>query len=126
MTKSINTKTRNILGLAVAATLVAAALPATAMDAGNLARSVPNWISVDAVNSMSQNELYKVDLAQERGQRVVIEGYSLSQSREVVDDALANDQEVSRAANTTLGDMSTTTVGKGLEHPVSTRDNVRR
>ncbi|WP_294620785.1 hypothetical protein [uncultured Roseovarius sp.] len=126
MTKSINTKTRNILGLAVAATLGATALPATAMDAGNLKRSVPNWISVDTFNSMSQNELYKVDLAQERGQRVVIEGYSLSQSREVVDDALANDQEVSRAANTTFGDMSMTSVGKGKEHPVSTRDDVRR
>jgi hypothetical protein len=126
MTKSINTKTRNILGLAVAATLVAAALPATAMDAGNLARSVPNWISVDAVNSMSQNELYKVDLAQERGQRVVIEGYSLSQSREVVDDALANDQEVSRATDTFFGDTSTTTFSKGQEHPVSTLDDSRR
>ena len=126
MAKSINTKTRNILGLAVAATLGATALPATAMDAGNLERSVPNWISSDAFNGMSQNELYKVDLAQERGQRVVIEGYSLSQSREVVDDALANDQEVSRAANTTVGDMSAAKVGKGQEHPVSTHDDVRR
>ena len=126
MIKFINTSTRRILGLAVAATLGATAIPATAMNAGNLERSVPNWISSDAFNGMSQNELYKVDLAQERGQRVVIEGYSLSQSREVVDDALANDQEVSRAANTTVGDMSAARVGKGQEHPVSTHDDVRR
>ena len=126
MAKSINTKTRNILGLAVAATLGATALPATAMDAGNLQRSVPNWISADTFNGMSQNEIYKVDLAQERGQRVVIEGYSLSQSRSVVDDALAGGQEVSRAANTDFGGAPNTTFGKGKEHPVSTRDDVRR
>ena len=35
MTKSINTPARRILGLALAATLGAAALPAAAMDAGN-------------------------------------------------------------------------------------------
>ncbi|WP_294620728.1 hypothetical protein [uncultured Roseovarius sp.] len=35
MTKSINPPARRILGLALAATLGAAALPATAMDAGN-------------------------------------------------------------------------------------------
>ena len=35
MTKSINTPARRILGLAVAATLGVAAIPATAMDANN-------------------------------------------------------------------------------------------
>jgi hypothetical protein len=35
MTKSINTPARRILGLAVAATLGAAAIPATAMDVNN-------------------------------------------------------------------------------------------
>jgi len=126
MIKFINTSTRRILGLAVAATLGATAIPATAMNAGNLERSVPNWISADTFNGMSQNEIYKVDLAQERGQRVVIEGYSLSQSRSVVDDALAGGQEVSRAANTGFGGTPNTTFGKGKEHPVSTRDDVRR
>ena len=127
MTKSINTPARRILGLAVAATLGAAALPAAAMDAGNLERSVPNWISADSFSTMTQNEIYKIDLAQERGHRVVIEGYSLSQSRSVVDEALAGGQTVSRSGNTAFGNVQANTIpGKGQEHPASIYDDIRR
>jgi hypothetical protein len=47
MTKSINTPARRILGLAVAATLGVAAIPATAMDAAN----PPNASGVISSNS---------------------------------------------------------------------------
>jgi len=126
MTKSINTPARRILSLAVAATLGAAALPAAAMDS-NLERSVPNWISAESFNNMTQNEIYKVDLAQKRGHRVVIEGYSPSQSRSVVDEALAGGQTVSRSGNTAFGNVQANTIpGKGQKHPASINYDIRR
>ena len=82
------TKTSAIRNAALAAIVTAAALPAAAMDR-DPSDLVPSFISESQFNAMSEAEIYEIDQAQETGNRVVIEGYTASESRELVDAALA-------------------------------------
>lgn len=77
----------NLVTVALAGALTAAAIPATATELDPADR-VPHWISKSAFNAMSAAEIYDVDRAQRQGKSVVIEGHTVSQSRAIVDEAL--------------------------------------
>ncbi|MHA7850050.1 hypothetical protein [Roseovarius sp.] len=97
MTKFANTPARSALAIVLGATLTAAALPAAASQITEVER-LPMQISKAEFQSLSAPELYEIDIAQKRGQRVQIGDYSLSQSQAVVDEALniQSDDTVSR------------------------------
>ncbi len=73
--------------MAFAVALLTTAIPASAMD-GDPSNQVPHWISESSFNSMNAYDLYQVDRAQRLGKRIVIEGYTASESRNLVDEAL--------------------------------------
>jgi hypothetical protein len=85
MTNAIKTPALRLVALAVAGTLTTA-IPASAMDR-DPADQVPNWISESSFEAMSAHDVYKIDRAQDLGKRVVIEGHTVSESRELVDAA---------------------------------------
>lgn len=89
-------KTPLVAALALAGSL-AATIPASAMETDPSDR-VPTWVSESTFATLSANEIYDLDRAQRLGVDVIIEGNSASQSRAIVDAALA-DTPVSRAAN---------------------------
>lgn len=75
---------RSVLGLAV----ISAAAPglAYAIDAEELdpTDTVPRRFSVRRFLSLSEAEVYKVNLAVRRGRGITIEGYSRSESRDII------------------------------------------
>lgn len=87
---------RNVLGLA----LVSATAPglAYAIDAEELdpTDTVPRRFSVRRFLSLSEAEMYKVNLAVRRGRGITIEGYTRSESREIIELA-ARDLPAARA-----------------------------
>lgn len=87
MTNFTKTPARSALALILGATLTAAALPAAASQITEIER-LPMQISKAEFQSLSGPELYQIDIAQKRGQRVEIGNYSLSQSKAAVDEAL--------------------------------------
>ncbi|MGM0741738.1 MAG: hypothetical protein ACQEVT_09200 [Pseudomonadota bacterium] len=88
MTYATKTPAFRIAALALAGTLIASAIPASAMEI-NPSDRAPTWVSESDFSAMNANEIYEIDRAQRLGASVIIEGHSASQSREVVDAALA-------------------------------------
>ncbi len=73
-----------------------AALPATAMlaeEAEELDPTdlVPRRFTPEAFERLSANELYKVKLAVRRGRTILIDGYTASESRKMIEDATRSD-----------------------------------
>lgn len=87
MTHATKSPALRFFAMAFAASLTAAAIPASAMDRGP-ADQVPNWISASDFNSMNASDIHEVDRAQRLGKRVVIEGSTVTGSRDLVDKAL--------------------------------------
>lgn len=80
---------RGILGLALATTTMPVAATASGFKAGiwedvDPADLVPRRFSVRRIVSRSQADLYKVTLALKRGRPITIEGYTPSESREII------------------------------------------
>ncbi|MEM7599381.1 MAG: hypothetical protein AAF382_16930 [Pseudomonadota bacterium] len=75
---------RTVLGLA--ALSATAPAMARAIDAEELNPSdlVPRRFSVEAFLELDRNELYDVNLAVRRGRGITIEGYSRSESRDII------------------------------------------
>lgn len=48
---------------------------------------IPNWYSVRRFTRLSENDIYKVNLAIKRHRRIIIEGYTPSESRQIIRDA---------------------------------------
>jgi len=71
-------------GLAI---LTASALPAYSFDDLDPTDVVPRRYSVEEFRSLSDSELYTVNLAIKRGRRILINGYSPSESRRMIQDA---------------------------------------
>jgi len=111
MTKFANIPARRVLALVVGAALTATTLPATAGQR-TVIEQLPTQISKDAFQSLSGPELHQIDIAHKRGQRVLIGDYSPSQSRAVVDKALAKGHSDSVSRNR----VSTTNSKTGLPH----------
>lgn len=97
MTCSTNTFTLLIAALALAGTLIVSSLPASAGDRDPI-NQVRTWVSERSFNAMNADDLYDIDIAQRHGVDVIIEGHSPSQSREIVDAALAKIRDA-RAAH---------------------------
>lgn len=73
-----------------------AALPATALMADEAEELdptdlVPRRFSPEAFERLSANELYKVKLAVRRGRTILIDGYTASESRKMIEDAKRSD-----------------------------------
>lgn len=73
-----------------------AALPATAMlaeEAEELDPTdlVPRRFTPEAFERLSANELYKVKLAVRRGRTILIDGYTASESRKMIEHAKRSD-----------------------------------
>lgn len=73
-----------------------AALPATAMLADEAEELdptdlVPRRFTPEAFERLSANELYKVKLAVRRGRTILIDGYTASESRKMIEDATRSD-----------------------------------
>ncbi|MEL6647981.1 MAG: hypothetical protein AAFY35_11690 [Pseudomonadota bacterium] len=85
---------RNVLGVTVfsAAATIAAATHAGGKKFGfsdiDPSDRVPRWFSVNRFLRLSKEQVYKVDRAVRRGRGVIIEGYTRSESREII--SLAN------------------------------------
>ena len=80
---------RGILGLALATSTVPVAAKADFLKTGlwedvDPADLVPRRFSVQRIVTRSQADLYKVTLALKRGRPITIEGYSVSESREII------------------------------------------
>jgi len=88
MTNATRIPAFRIAALALAGTMMASAIPAGAMEI-NPSDRAPSWVSESNFNTMNANEIYEIDRAQRLGVNVIIEGHSASQSRKVVDAALA-------------------------------------
>lgn len=87
---------RSLFGLALA-TATAPGL-AYAIDDEELdpTDTVPRRFSVRRFLSLTEDEVYKVDLAVRRGRGITVEGYSRSESREIIGLA-AQDLQAARA-----------------------------
>lgn len=120
MTKSANTPARRVLPLVIGAALTATALPATAGER-TVIEQLPTQISKSAFQSLSGPELYQIDIAHKRGQRVQIGDYSPSQSRAAVDKALISG-ETNGVSRNTLGTSGNKT---GSPHFPGTTPNPR-
>ena len=89
MTNATHIPTRHILAVALGAALTAAALPVAAMERIE-AQNLPRYISESSFQSLSQSKLHDIDIAQKRGEQVLIGDYGPSQSRKAVDQALTS------------------------------------
>ncbi|MEB8386543.1 hypothetical protein OO012_04815 [Rhodobacteraceae bacterium KMM 6894] len=87
MTYTTKTSARRFVALALAGALAVAAIPASARDQDPTSQ-VPTWISESTFKSLDANEIYEIDRAQKLGSPVVIEGHTVSESRDLVDGAL--------------------------------------
>lgn len=72
-----------VIGMALGAT----ALPVSAMDSSRIDH-VPGHVSEMKFESMSEAEIYELDIAQKRGRRVLIGDHTPSESQRMVDEAL--------------------------------------
>lgn len=77
---------------ALIAWVMLATLPATALTAQDLEEPdpsdlVPRRFSVEAFRNLTETEIYDVHLAIRRGRRILIEGYTASESREIIERA---------------------------------------
>jgi len=73
-----------------------AALPATAVlaqetEEHNPTDFVPRRFTPEEFSRLSANELYKVKLAVRRGRTILIDGYTASESRKMIEDAKRSD-----------------------------------
>jgi hypothetical protein len=79
---SFLTRRSVFLGLAFAATPGAVlAFDDTDLDPSD---TVPRSFSVKRFLALSENEVYRVNIALKRGRRIIIEGCSASESREII------------------------------------------
>lgn len=87
---------RGVLGLALATTASTTASHAFDFEELDPSDTVPRRFSVRRFLALSKAELYDVNLAVRRGRGIIIEGYSRSQSREIIQLA-AKDPAAARA-----------------------------
>ncbi len=92
MTTETQTPTRNILAIILGATVAATAAPALAMDTTQM-KDVPNQVSAEDFQDMSAADLKAIDVAQDRGKRVIIGEHDASTSEDMVDEALEEHTE---------------------------------
>lgn len=97
MTYATRTTAFRFFTLALVGALAASAIPASAMDR-DPTNQVPNWISESSFNSMNANDIYAVGHAQKLGNSVIIEGYTVAESRDLVDGALNSGTIATRSA----------------------------
>ncbi len=86
-----------LIAMALAGALTASAIPASAMDRDPLDQ-VPNRISESSLNSMNAYDIYEIDRAQKLGNGVIIAGYTIAESRTLVDEALNLETDGPRSA----------------------------
>ncbi len=98
MTYATKTPAFRFIALALVGTLTAAAIPASAMDR-ELTDQVPNWISGSSFKSMNAYDIYDIDRAQKLGNGVVIGGYTVAESRDLVDKALSSGTIATRSTS---------------------------
>ncbi|RKT30517.1 hypothetical protein BXY70_2506 [Roseovarius halotolerans] len=88
MTRTTHTPTRGLGALVIGATLAATvALPVSAMDYSQI-EMMPRHYSEASFNQLSEHDIHMIDVAQKRGQRVLIGDRTPSESRAYVDQAL--------------------------------------
>ncbi|MCZ0812025.1 MAG: hypothetical protein ACQEVT_07325 [Pseudomonadota bacterium] len=87
MTKTAHTQTRRIAALVIGAALAATALPVSAMDYSQI-EMLPRHYSDAGFSRLSEHDVYMIDIAHKRGQRILIGDRSPSQSRAFVDQTL--------------------------------------
>lgn len=97
--KQRHTSSRRIFLACLAAGVSAPALPVMASDGNELDPSdtVPNRFSLERFTALDRRDIYDVALAVRRGRRIVIDGFSPSQSRRIIRQA-ADDWPTTRAA----------------------------
>ncbi|WP_138933307.1 hypothetical protein [Roseovarius arcticus] len=95
MTYSTKTPAFRVIALALVSPLIAAAIPASAMDR-DPTNQVPNWISESSFSAMSAYDIHEIDRAQKLGNGVIIGRYTVSESRDLVDEALNSDSVAPR------------------------------
>ena len=72
MTRTTHTPTRGLGALVIGATLAATvALPVSAMDYSQI-EMMPRHYSEASFNQLSEHDIHMIDVAQKRGQRVLI------------------------------------------------------
>lgn len=92
MTTETQTPTRNILAIILGATVAATAAPALAMDTTQK-KDVPEQVSAEDFQELSEADLKAIDEAQARGKRVIIGENDASASEDMVDMALEEHTE---------------------------------
>ncbi|MCZ7675373.1 MAG: hypothetical protein M5U35_05175 [Roseovarius sp.] len=81
---------RTILAWAALAALPAAAVLAEEAEELDPTDLVPRRFTPEAFERLSANELYKVKLAVRRGRTILIDGYTASESRQMIEAAGQN------------------------------------
>ena len=81
---------RTVLPLVSAALLATMALPAQSFDDIDPTDVLPRHYSIQKFRQLSDAELNMVNLAIKRGRTILIDGYSASKSRQMIQDAARN------------------------------------
>ncbi|MEM7733642.1 MAG: hypothetical protein AAF280_12805 [Pseudomonadota bacterium] len=87
---------RTMFGLAAASALAPSLAMAADGEEFNPTDLVPRRFSVNRFLELDRNDIYDVNLAVRRGRGIIIEGYSRSESREIIELA-AEDLAAARA-----------------------------
>jgi hypothetical protein len=98
VTHATKTPAFRFIALVLAGALTAVAIPASANDREPIDQ-VPNWVSQNSFDAMNAYDIYEIDHAQKLGKRVIIEGYTAAESRNLVDEASNADTVASRTAS---------------------------
>lgn len=81
---------RSFLGLAVTSVMAPTITNAVEAEEFNPSDLVPRRFSVQKFLSLDKAEIYDVNLAVRRGRGIIIDGYSRSESREIIELAAKN------------------------------------
>ncbi|MEI4263924.1 hypothetical protein [Roseovarius sp. D0-M9] len=112
MTYATQNPAFRVITLALVGTLTAVAIPASAMDR-DPTDQVPNRISESSLNSMNAYDIHEIDHAQKLGKGVIIDGYTVAESRDLVDATLNRDTVATRPTSTEQRPFSTQTQHQG-------------
>lgn len=78
---------RRVLAWVALATLTATAARASDGEEIDPTDTVPRWFSVRAFTDLDADDIYMVNLAIRGGRTILIEGYTPSESRQIIRDA---------------------------------------
>ena len=115
---------RAVFGLAAAGIAAPTLAMAVEGEEFNPTDLIPRRFSVNRFLSLDKNELYDVNLAVRRGRSIIIEGYSRSESRDIIElaakDPAAARARLTRLMTVPLGTFKTQAASAYLNPKIST------